>query len=144
MQPEILVKVLDRTINPPSRAHETDAGIDLRASYTTRILPHETAVVPLNAACAIPAGYVGLLCVRSGIARKRGLAMTNGVGVIDADYRGPITALLLNTGNTAQTVERGERIAQLVVVPCLTDYRLTDELGETERGAGGFGSTGVM
>ena len=91
----------------------------------------------------IPEGYVGLVYARSGLACKRGLAPANKVGVVDSDYRGEIKVALHNHGKEAQTVEKGERIAQMVIAPYLSvNYEEADELSETERGEGGFGSTG--
>ena len=93
---------------------------------------------------AIPEGYAGLIYARSGLATKKGLAPANKVGVIDADYRGEIMVPLHNHSRAAVSVEHGERIAQMVITPFLTaEYLLTDELDETERGEGGFGSTGT-
>ena len=92
----------------------------------------------------IPEGFVGLVCARSGLATKRGLAPANKVGVIDSDYRGEVMVALHNHGTEAQTIEQGERIAQLVLVPYLTAaYEQADSLTDTDRGAGGFGSTGT-
>ena len=92
----------------------------------------------------IPEGYVGLVYARSGMAKKRGLAPANKVGVIDSDYRGEIMVALHNHGGVPQTVEHGERIAQMVIAPFLkADYEVAEELEETVRGAGGFGSTGT-
>jgi dUTP pyrophosphatase len=91
----------------------------------------------------IPKGYAGLIYARSGMACKRGLAPANKVGVIDSDYRGEFIVVLHNHGNQAQTVENGERIAQLVITPVLTPaFEEVEELSDTERSGGGFGSTG--
>ena len=95
-------------------------------------------------AFAIPQGFVGLVCARSGMACKRGLAPANKVGVVDADYRGEVLVFLHNHGGEAQVVEDGDRVAQLVIVPYLTaEFTQADELDGTERGSGGFGSTGM-
>ena len=92
----------------------------------------------------IPTGFAGLVYARSGIASKRGLAPANKVGVIDSDYRGEIMVALHNHSESVQTIENGERIAQLVVAPYITaDFILSDELDDTDRGDGGFGSTGT-
>jgi dUTP pyrophosphatase len=92
---------------------------------------------------AIPEGYVGLVYARSGLATKKGLAPANKVGVIDSDYRGEIMVALHNHGAVAQTVENGERIAQIVFTPYVAaDFDVVNELDDTARGAGGFGSTG--
>ena len=109
--------------------------------YTVR--PGETVFVPTGIAAAIPVGYAGFIFARSGLACKSGLAPANKVGVIDADYRGEITVAVHNHSSVDCPVTPGQRIAQLVILPVLTaDYVLSDELPETARGAGGFGSTG--
>ena len=91
----------------------------------------------------IPEGYAGLIYARSGIANKRGLAPSNKVGVVDSDYRGEIMVALHNHSSEPQTIDNGERIAQLVIAPyVVADFVLSDELDDTERGEGGFGSTG--
>ena len=102
------------------------------------------AVIPTGIAIALPsAGYVALVFARSGLAVKHGLALSNGVGVIDSDYTGEIRVGLVNLSDEAYTIQPGERIAQLVIMPvCLPHMELTDSLKETERGGGGFGSTG--
>lgn len=129
----------------PKRATDGSAGFDCYASTTTRVLPYSVAKVPLGFVCGIPDGYVGLLVMRSGVASKGLLAAPGGVGVIDSDYRGEVSALVA-TGEQEVTVGAGERIAQLVIVPCVTRSSTVGgpgELGDTVRGAGGFGSTGV-
>ena len=103
----------------------------------------ETKLVHTGLAMEIPVGYGGFIFARSGLATKRGLAPANKVGVIDADYRGEIMVALHNHGTAPQTLEKGERVAQLVLMPYLAaEYFETDELSDTERGAGGFGSSG--
>lgn len=126
----------------PSRATPGAAGIDLAAAEAVTIKAGN-AVTPvrLGFAVAIPEGYVGLLCVRSGLA-KRGVSLTNGVGVIDADYRGELAGLFTKMTPKDLTVEAGERVAQLVIVPVLTAPISEGELPSTKRGSGGFGSTG--
>lgn len=140
----------------PTRAHPTDAGVDLTSigfvdkngtRIETRgreaIAPGETLTIRTGIKCAIPAGYVGLLVVRSSLGVKRGLSLANDVGVIDADYRGEILVCLRNTTKSQILLQLGERVAQLVVVPVNTaPWVEVDDLGETARGAGGFGSTG--
>lgn len=138
------IKLLDKSIPKPMRAHHDDAGIDLFAAAEMRIIPGEVVTVPLGVAVEIPWGMVGKLCIRSSIAKKRGLCMANGEGVIDAGYRGEVCALVANIGNTQQIIKRHERIAQLVVTPCdLSPIEVVRDLSDTTRGAGGFGSTGV-
>ena len=146
MKPVIRVKKLDARAELPVIGSEFAAGADLRACLDgdLTIAPGQTALIRTGLALEIPAGYAGLVYARSGLATKRGLAPANKVGVIDADYRGEIMVALHNHGAEAQTVGHGERIAQLVVTPFLAvDYEEADELTDTARGAGGFGSTGT-
>ena len=121
------------------------AGADLYACMDQPVTvdPGETVFVPTGLAMELPRGYAGLIYARSGLACKRGLAPANKVGVIDSDYRGEFIVALHNHGKAAQTVESGERIAQLGVTPVLIPvYEEAQELSDSERGAGGFGSTG--
>ena len=146
MKPVIRVKKLDARAELPVFGSEFAAGADLRACLDgdLTIAPGQTALIHTGLALEIPAGYAGLVYARSGLATKRGLAPANKVGVIDADYRGEIMVALHKHGAEAQTVGHGERIAQLVVTPFLAvDYEEADELTDTARGAGGFGSTGT-
>ena len=107
------------------------------------IKPHETVLISTGIGMEIPAGYGGFIYARSGVATKRGLAPANKVGVIDADYRGEIKVALCNHTEVVQEVEPMERIAQLVIAPFLAvDFDEVDELSDTVRGSGGFGSTG--
>lgn len=127
----------------PVRAHEHDAGADLRASECHFIGSGQFATVPTGVRVSIPEGCFGLLAARSSLC-KRGLLMANGVGIIDAGFTGEIKVPLFNARNTPSNVLAGERIAQLVILPCeLPTFRLVAKLEETERGEGGFGSTGV-
>ena len=130
----------------PTYATAQSAGADLYACLEVPVTlgPGETKMIPLGYSMAIPEGWVGLIFARSGLASKRDLAPANKVGVVDADYRGEWWIPLHNHGSEPQTVQPGERIAQLVIVPCLTAaFTEVDELDETARGAGGFGSTGI-
>ena len=128
----------------PTYGTEFSAGADLYSVQEATIMPGETAFLGTGIATAIPEGLVGLVYARSGMACKRNLAPANKVGVIDSDYRGEIKVALHNHGNVPQTVAKGERIAQLVIAPYLrADYEVVNELTETVRGAGGFGSTGT-
>ncbi len=143
------MKLNVKKLNPdaiiPSYGSQHAAGADLYAltEGTLTVKPNETVFVHTGLALEIPDGYVGLIYARSGLACKRGLAPANKVGVIDSDYRGEIVVALHNHSDEAQTVENGERVAQLVIMPYLTaDLTEVDELSDTERGAGGFGSTG--
>ena len=128
----------------PSYGSAFAAGADLYScSDTTEIAAGESVLMHTGIAIELPEGYVGLVYARSGLASKRGLAPANKVGVIDCDYRGEIMVALHNHGNTPQTVEKGERIAQLVITPYFTaDFCEVEKLSDTVRGEGGFGSTG--
>lgn len=128
----------------PSYQSESAAGADLFALSGERIPPFGTALIKTGLALEIPDGCVGLICARSGMALKRGLAPANKVGVIDSDYRGEIMVALYNQSGNVQEVLPGERIAQLLIVPCVkAEFREADTLSETARGEGGFGSTGT-
>ena len=133
----------------PTRGTALAAGADLNAllpdgAERVTIPPQGKHAFPTGIAVEIPEGYVGLVFARSGIACKRQLAPANCVGVIDADYRGELTVFLQNNGTVPQTVESGERIAQLVITPCLAiEIEETGTLTDTARGAAGFGSTGT-
>lgn len=141
----VKVKKLNEKAVVPTYGSAFAAGADLYACCEGEISinPGETVLVKTGIAMEIPVGFAGLIFARSGIATKRGLAPANKVGVIDADYRGEIMVSLHNHSNTVQTIAEGERIAQLVITPYLTaEFAVVDELEETVRGEGGFGSTG--
>ena len=145
MQQTVPVKKLNPQAILPRYGSAYAAGADLCAclSEPCVIAPGQTVLVPTGLAMEIPAGYAGLIYARSGIAVKRGLAPANKVGVIDADYRGEILVALYNQGAEPQTVEHGERIAQMIITPFLTcEFVQAQTLSDTVRGAGGFGSTG--
>ena len=142
---KINIKKLNENATIPTYGSDFSAGADLYALADEPIViaPHSTVLVHTGVAMEIPVGYVGLVFARSGLATKRALAPANKVGVIDSDYRGEIMVALHNHGEEAKTIENGERIAQLVLVPYLTaDFDEVDELSDTVRGEGGFGSTG--
>ena len=142
---KLCFKKLDPRATVPTYGSDLAAGADLRAvlDAPVTIKPNESVLIHTGIAVAIPVGYVGLVYARSGIACKRGLAPSNKVGVIDADYRGEIMVSLHNHGTTEQTIDPDERIAQMVITPFIhCEYEETDSLDDTERGAGGFGSTG--
>ena len=129
----------------PKQATAGSAGYDLCACMDApqTIGPGERCVFPSGLAAEIPAGTAGFVFTRSGLGIKKGIHVTNGVGVIDSDYRGEIQVGLCNIGREAYTVQPGERIAQMVVMPvCMFPLTETGTLDETERGSGGFGSTG--
>lgn len=135
---------LTETAAAPTRAHEDDAGYDLRASEVATLPPGGRASVGTGVAVAIPEGHAGLVLPRSGLAARHGISLVNAPGLIDAGYRGEVRVLLLNTDREAAfEVAPGDRIAQLVIVrheaPELVEV---DSLDETVRGDGGFGSTG--
>jgi dUTP pyrophosphatase len=128
---------------PPARAHEGDAGLDLCAAEAAKIGPGERASVGTGVAVAIPDGCAGLVVPRSGLAARAGIGVVNAPGLIDSGYRGELRVLLLNTDREQPfSVEPGDRIAQLVVVPVCSPEPVEAELDTTLRGAGGFGSTG--
>lgn len=127
----------------PTRAHEHDAGADLRALSGVKFMPGEIKTVPTGVRVAIPEGYVGLLFARSSLCNW-GVMLANGVGVIDSDYTGEVKVPLFNASPRVFELPGYARIAQLVIVPCeLPTFRLVKSLEDTERGDGGFGSTGV-
>ena len=140
---QIKLKKLDERAIIPTRGTSASAGMDLYALDAVTVGAGETVLVHTGIALAIPEGYAGFIYARSGIATKRGLAPANKVGVIDADYRGEIMVALHNHSAVSQSVDAGERVAQLVVAPFLPlELVLADALDETERAEGGFGSTG--
>ena len=145
MKKAVKIKKLNARATVPTYGSSSAAGADLYACLgsSVRIKPSETAMIPTGLALEIPDGYVGLIYARSGLACREGLAPANKVGVIDSDYRGEIVVALFNHSSEERTVEDGQRVAQLVITTYVTaDFILSDELGNTERGSGGFGSTG--
>lgn len=141
----VRAKILREGARLPSYGSAEAAGADLYAclSAAVTVAPGETAFIPTGIALEVPLGCAGLIYARSGMACKRGLAPANKVGVVDSDYRGEIIVALHNHGTVSQTVENGERIAQFVITPVLTPvYEAAEELSDTARNQGGFGSTG--
>ena len=141
----IRVKKLRTGAKLPSYGTAEAAGADLYACLDNSVTlePGESAFIPTGIALEVPRGCAGLIYARSGMACKRGLAPANKVGVVDSDYRGEITVVLHNHGAVTQTIEHGERIAQFIITPVLTPaYGFADELSDTQRDKGGFGSTG--
>ncbi len=141
----IPVKILRAGAKLPTYGSAEAAGADLYACLGADMViePGKTVFIPTGFAMAVPKGCAGLIYARSGMACKRDLAPANKVGVIDSDYRGEIIVALHNHGQQTQTVSNHERIAQMVITPVLTpEYALCDDLDDTDRGAGGFGSTG--
>lgn len=142
---KIKVKKLNEKAVMPAYGSEFAAGADLYACVDedVTIAPHATVMIPTGIAIELPVGYGGFIYARSGLASKRNLAPANKVGVVDCDYRGEVKVALHNHGEIPQTVAVGERIAQLVVAPYITaEFVEAEELSDTVRGAGGFGSTG--
>jgi dUTP diphosphatase len=139
----IPVQRVDPTLPLPAYAQEDDAGLDLYAAETVTLAPGARALVPTGIAVAIPPGFAGLVLPRSGLALRHGVTLLNAPGLIDAGYRGEVKALVINHGQAAVTLQRGDRIAQLVVQR-VERVRLAPvaTLAPSGRGGGGFGSTG--
>ena len=138
-------KRLDPQADLPGYARPGDAGLDLRSAVDVEVGPGERALVPTGLAVAIPDGHAGLVLPRSGLASRHGLTMANSPGLIDAGYRGELTCAVVNLDRDASvSIRRGDRIAQLVVVPVATiEPAFVEDLPASERGEGGFGSTGT-
>lgn len=136
---------IGRSIPLPYYATAGAAAIDLHACLDEAVVipAGGQAIIPTGIAAAIPEGYVGIMAVRSSMGIRHGITMSNGIGVIDSDYRGPLGVGLYNLRKEDYVVQPGDRIAQLLVVPVLCpELEIVSELPETERGTGGFGSTG--
>lgn len=143
---KINVKKLNENAKLPTRGSEKAAGYDLYAciNETVTVQPHETVKIGTGLSFEIPDGYFGAIFARSGLATKRSLSPANKVGVCDSDYRGEYIVALHNDSDQPQTIEPFERVAQLVILPYLpVEFNEVDKLSDTERGANGFGSTGV-
>ena len=135
---------LDPSIELPSYAREGDAGLDLRAAHDATLEPGSRGLVGTGLAVAIPPGYAGLVLPRSGLALSQGVTVLNAPGLVDAGYRGELKVLLVNHGDKPVPVRRGDRIAQLVIQRVeRAELTEVNDLPASERGAGGFGSTGV-
>ena len=143
---QIKIKKLNPNANTPTRGSEQAAGYDIYAcleTETATIPAHCTVKVPTGISMAIPEGYFGGIFARSGLASKQGLRPANCVGVIDSDYRGEFMVMLHNDTDEPKTIKNGDRVGQLVILPCMPiEFEETDSLDETERGSGGFGSSG--
>jgi len=144
VKPTLQIRRLDPGLPLPSYAHEGDAGLDLYAAVDVTIAPGERVVIGTGVALAIPPGYVGLTTPRSGSAAREGLSIVNTPGVIDSGYRGEVKMILINLdGSQDIVIARGDRVAQLLIVPVATvDVAECDELADSKRGEGGLGSTG--
>ena len=141
----VLIKKVRDNAAVPTYQTAQSAGLDLSACIDAPVMvaPHERAIIPTGIAIALPAGYEAQVRGRSGMAAKYGVMPANGVGTIDADYRGEIGVILLNTGNEPFVVEPGMRVAQMVIAKYeRVEWDEVEELDETERGTGGYGSTG--
>lgn len=142
---KVRIKKLSDKAIIPTFGSAGSAGGDLYSAEENQVIiaPNQTVLIGTGLAVEIPDGYVGLVYARSGLATKSGLAPANKVGVIDSDYRGEIKVALHNHSNEIRTVSQGERIAQMVIAPYLkVEYEEVDDLSDTARGGGGFGSTG--
>ena len=141
----IPVKRLDDTLDMPAYAYVGDAGLDLRAAEEAALAPFERRLVSCGIAMAIPTGYAGFVLPRSGLAAKHGISIVNAPGLIDSNYRGEIKAILINLDpESTFEIHHGDRIAQLVILKTPpVQLSEAEELDETVRGAGGFGSSGV-
>lgn len=142
---KVNIKKLNEKAIIPAYGSAYAAGADLYACIESdiEVKPHQTVLIPTGIALELPEGLAGLIYARSGLATKKGLAPANKVGVVDCDYRGEVKVSLHNHSEIPQTVAVGERVAQLVITPYITaEFVAVDELSQTVRGAGGFGSTG--
>jgi dUTP pyrophosphatase len=140
----IPLKRLDDGLPIPGHAHPGDGGVDLYAREPARLEAGQRAVVPTGIAVAIPDGFAGLVTPRSGLAARNGISVVNGPGLVDAGYRGEIQVVLVNLSTEVFVVERGDRIAQFVVIPVsVQEFVPVNELPDSARGSGGFGSTGA-
>lgn len=143
---DLQITKLNDLAKTPTRGSDDAAGLDLYAAIESNIVlrPNETKLIGTGIKIALPQGTFGGIFARSGLALKQGLRPANCVGVVDSDYRGEVGVALHNDSNIEQIVYPGERIAQLIVIPYVTVFPVVvDDLNETERGSGGFGSTGV-
>ena len=140
------IEIINKSNNPlPEYATEQSAGLDLRANIenTVTLKPLERKLIPTGLHIALPSGYEAQVRPRSGLAYKKGITVLNAPGTIDADYRGDVGVILINLSNEAVEIEPGERVAQLVIAQYTqATWVEVEELTETDRGAGGFGSTG--
>lgn len=127
----------------PTRAHDTDAGLDLASNIDTTVGVSSRVTIGTGIAIALPAGTAGLIYPRSGLASRYGLSLSNSVGVIDSDYRGEVMLTVINHGTRPFTISKGMRVAQMIVTPyCVPELVEVDHLDATERGTAGLGSSG--
>lgn len=141
---EIELKQLDKNLPVPEYAYKGDAGCDLYSRINVKLKPGERYLVPTGIAIAIPQGHAGFVQPRSGLAAKHGISLVNAPGLIDSDYRGEIKVIMINLDpKETFEVKRGDKIAQLVIQKVENvSFKVVDELEETGRGSGGFGSSG--
>jgi len=141
---DVLVTMIDPDLPVPAYEHPGDAGLDLRSRESLRLGPGQRAMVPTGVTLALPPGYVALVCPRSGLAARHGIGLVNAPGVIDAGYRGEISVVIINHDPaTDYEIQRGDRIAQLLVQPVSTAALVpVERLPGSHRGSDGFGSTG--
>jgi dUTP pyrophosphatase len=143
MTTEVLIRPLDPDLPLPSYAHPGDAGADLVARVDATLAPGERVMVPTGIALALPEGFVALIHPRSGLAVRHGIGMVNAPGVVDAGYRGELQVLLINHGTEPVTINRGDRIAQMLIQRVeRARFHVVERLPGSHRGDGGFGSTG--
>jgi dUTP pyrophosphatase len=142
---KIPIKILNPAATVPAHAYDDgDAGVDLTSVAEITLAPGERTLVPTGIAVAIPHGYGGFVQPRSGLAARHGITLTNSPGLIDSNYRGEINIILQNTGNEDFSISLGDRIAQLVIMPVEhAEFEAVDDLPESDRGEGGFGSSGI-
>lgn len=140
----IPIKILDPRATVPEHAYdEGDAGVDLASIEDLTLLEGQRALVPTGIAVAIPPGYGGFVQPRSGLAAEFGITLTNSPGLIDSNYRGEIRIIIQNTGHSDFEIKSGDRVAQLVIMPVeQAEFEVVDELPDSGRGEGGFGSSG--
>ena len=140
---KIPLLLLDTASSVPHHSHPGDGGVDLQARESATIDPGDRFAMPTGVAVAVPEGFAGLVTPRSGLAARHGITVLNTPGLVDSGYRGEIKVILANLSNEPYRVERGDRIAQLVVVAvAVQEYEVVDVLPDSVRGEGGFGSTG--
>ncbi len=143
---EILIKRLSKNVALPKYETSGSSGMDLAANLieSLDIYPGKTLIIPTGLAFSIPKGYEAQIRPRSGLAAKKQITVLNTPGTIDSDYRGEVKVILINLGNQTFKIENGLRIAQMVICPIIkTNLKEVDDLNETKRGKGGFGSTGI-
>lgn len=142
---EIQFKLLDKDMPKPSRPHSGDGALDLRTTLDFTLMPGERLGVPTGLALAIPEGYGGFVIPRSGLAARHGVSVVNAPGLVDAGYRGEVVVILVNLGSEPVSFRRGDRIAQIAIMPVdLSPWTEVETLPQSSRGTGGFGSSGLQ